>query len=301
MDISPLVIGVVLVAALLFGILLLRRRLSRLEQPADDVPTDSIRRVALGLIGGFVAVSVGLVYWQVIRAAELADRPENIRRIRLLRRNRRGAILDRKGRPLATSEVGPDDLVKRVYHYPVLGPVTGYWSLRYGQTGIEGALDEFLSGRFAADPLDPFRQKLFHEPPVGADVTLTIDLDLQRVAVDALGGNPGAVVLMEVKTGAILALASAPFFDPNRLVLDPNQDQEAEARRVEQYWRTLNDNPNRPLLNRATQGLYAPGSIFKTITMVAALERGKAKVDTPYHFQLKRPDGQHPSVWHENK
>ena len=301
MDIPPLVIGVLLVAALLLGTLALRQRLSRLEPPADDLPTDSIRRVALGLIAGFVAVSVGLVYWQVIRAAELTERPENIRRIRLLRRNRRGAILDRKGRPLVTSEVGSDGLVKRVYHYPMLSPVTGYWSLRYGATGIEGALDDHLTGRFAADPLDPFRQKLFHEPPVGANVTLTIDLDLQRVAVDALGGNAGAVVLIDVKTGAILALASVPFVDPNRLVLDPEQDQEDAARRVEQYWRALNDHPNRPLLNRATQGLYAPGSIFKTITLVAALERGKAKLDTSYRFQMRPPDRDHASAWHANQ
>ncbi|HEX2171923.1 MAG TPA: penicillin-binding transpeptidase domain-containing protein [Dehalococcoidia bacterium] len=303
MQIDPnlIIIGIVLFVVLLALALLARTWLVGSAGTVEDAPTDSIRRVALGLIGGFVAVSIGLVYWQVIRAAELTDRPDNIRRIRAMRRNRRGAILDRRGRPLVTSEVSDNGLVKRIYHYPMLSPVTGYYSFRYGQTGIEGALDDYLTGRFAADPLDPFRQRLLRETPVGADVTLTIDLDLQRVAVNALAGNPGAVVLMEVKTGAILALASVPFFDPNELVLDPNQDQEEQAGLVERYWTALNADPSLPLLNRATQGLYTPGSIFKTVTLVAALDRGLVRPDTTFQFEMRPPDRQHTSAWHQNR
>jgi peptidoglycan glycosyltransferase len=133
-------------------------------------------------------------------------------------------------------------------------------------------------------------------------VVLTIDLELQKVAEKALGGANGAIVALNPKTGAILAMVSHPSFDPNQLVFDPNVSQwSEEENRIDTYWRSLNADLNAPLLNRATQGLYTPGSTFKTVTLAAALERGIAKPDTRYQFEMKPPDAQHPTAWHANQ
>jgi peptidoglycan glycosyltransferase len=106
-----------------------------------------------------------------------------------------------------------------------------------------------------------------------ADVYLTLDLGLQQVAEEALGDRPGAVVLLDPQTGAILALASYPRFDPNQLVLPEVASQE-EVAQVQAAWQALISQPESPLLNRATQGRYPPGSVIKTLTAAAALDSG---------------------------
>ncbi|MFQ5342253.1 MAG: peptidoglycan D,D-transpeptidase FtsI family protein, partial [Anaerolineae bacterium] len=166
--------------------------------------------------------------------------------------------LDRNQQVLARSEIDADGVAHRRYPYPQLAPVLGYWSLRHGTAGIESAFNDPLRALpmgFQAS-LD---QWLYHRLPVGNDVVLTIDLDLQRVADEALGNTQGAVVLLDARSGAILAMASHPTFDPTSI----NDD-----------FSRLKDDPGRPLLNRATQGRYPPGSTFKTVTLSAALEEG---------------------------
>jgi peptidoglycan glycosyltransferase len=100
---------------------------------------------------------------------------------------------------------------------------------------------------------------LLHRVPQGQDIQLTLDADLQQRAQQALDGEAGAAVLMEVKTGRVLAMASAPTFDPARL---------GEA------WESLREDPSAPLLNRATQGLYQPGAVLQTVVVAEALLEG---------------------------
>ena len=160
-----------------------------------------------------------------------------------------------------------------------------------GMVGIEYGYDAELRGRAGAKSVLVNNFGYRHEDAVwmpaepGSDVVLTLDLELQRVAEGALRkvANPpqGAVVVMDVNTGDLLALASAPAYDPNLYV-----DGLSHA---ENAW--LNDENLRPQINRATQDNYAPGSIFKTIVGLACLEAGldpKSTLDSPGYVMVGR-------------
>ena len=135
-----------------------------------------------------------------------------------------------------------------------------------------------------------------HPPVNGADLTLTIDLRLQSLAEQLFNGRRGALVAIEPASGEVLALVSQPSFDPNLFVdgIDPAS------------WQALNEDPNKPLLNRALRGTYPPGSTYKPFMALAALETGMRRpgdiTADPGYFQLgehrfrdSRPDG-HGSV-----
>ncbi|RME48072.1 MAG: penicillin-binding protein 2 [Chloroflexi bacterium] len=219
---------------------------------------NGILRLATVLLLAFILIGAAIPYWGVVRAQELTARPDNPRLVEAERRLDRGRILDRNGQVLVRSNIDADGIAHRRYPYPQLAPVLGYWSLKHGTAGIERAFNDPLRAlpmSFRAS-LD---QWLYHRLPVGHDVVLTIDLELQRVADQALGDVRGAVVLLDAQSGAILAMASHPTFDPAR---------------IDEDFARLKDDPGRPLLNRATQGRYPPGSTFKTVTLAAALQEG---------------------------
>jgi peptidoglycan glycosyltransferase len=228
------------------------------RRKTQDAIHGGILKLAAILLCAFVLVAAAIPYWGVVRASELTARADNPRLIEAERRLDRGRILDRNGEVLARSKIDTEGVAHRRYPYPQLAPVLGYWSLKHSTAGIEHAFNDPLR----ALPMG-FRagldQWLYHRLPVGNDVVLTIDLDLQRVADEALGDVRGAVVLMDARSGAILAMASHPTFDPAR---------------IDEDFARLKDDPGRPLLNRATQGRYPPGSTFKTVTLSAALQEG---------------------------
>jgi peptidoglycan glycosyltransferase len=182
----------------------------------------------------------------------------------------RGAILDRAGATLAITRDG-----RRVYPNPSLGNVIGFASRLYGTTGVEATFDDYLSGARALSPSELLQARLLGIPvnTAPADVRLTLDSRLQLVAQDALGEQAGAVVLLDTQTGAILALAGYPRFDPNQLVL-PDKASDADVAKVQAAWQALNGRADSPLLDRATQGRYPPGSVIKTLTAAAALDSG---------------------------
>ena len=183
----------------------------------------------------------------------------------------RGAILDRNGAVLAATQGG-----RRVYPNPDLGQIVGFQSRLYGATGVEASFDAYLSGARTASVNGLLEARLLGTtPPVGAgaDVRLTLDSTLQQVAQAALGDQAGAVALLDPQTGAILALASYPRFDPNQLVL-PDQATQADVDKAQAAYQALTARPDSPLLNRATQGRYPPGSVIKTLTGAAALDAG---------------------------
>ena len=170
---------------------------------------------------------------------------------------RRGSIVDWRGTVLA--ETDELDLSRRVYP---LGPaachVVGYVHPRYGTAGIEHAADATLSGYSFAnmEDLDRFGRNLFdHRTAVGGEVRLTLDAELQRKAFELMGDRKGAVVVLRPNNGAILCLVSAPGYDPH----DPGAE--------------MLDTENAPLLNRAVQGLYPPGSTVKILVAGLAIER----------------------------
>jgi peptidoglycan glycosyltransferase len=245
----------------------------------------SIRTTAVFFITLLILLSLALPYWQVLRGPELQARTDNPRLVEEEQRIVRGRILSRDGMELARSQVDVNGYVKRIYPYPALSPVVGYASARYGTGGIEAAANAALRGEEGATLADTLRRQLLHEPTIGDDVVLTIDSRLQKVADEALGQANGAVVVLDPRNGEVLAMASHPYFDPNSLEAD---------------WERLRADPARPLLNRATQGLYAPGSTFKTVTLAAALDRG-LDATTVFTYTLHPPDAQHHGWWHVNE
>jgi len=221
-----------------------------------------IRHVALVLFAAFALVSAGTIWWQILHADALGTSASNPRPAELARTANRGRILDRNGVVLAQSVPQPDGTRVREYVDPSLGPTIGYVSTRYGLVGIEQEENAYLSGRESGDPLAGALDDLLHRQPRGGDVTLTIDERLQHAAAAALGDRPGAVVALDPRTGAVLAMVSSPGFDASTI------DRTGEA---------LLHDPRKPLLNRATQGLYPPGSVYKIVTATAALDTGIVK------------------------
>ena len=225
--------------------------------------TKTIRHVAFLVVLAFAVVSADLVYWQVIRAPELAQRPGNPRAAQAQQEIDRGQIVDRHGAVLARSVRGQSGF-SRQYTTPDLSPLIGYSSARFGQTGIEKSYNDQLSGS-AGDLEQALTELLLERPRAGDTLTLSIDTKLQQVADQALGDAAGAAILMKPQTGEILAMASKPFFDANRLETDMPQ---------------LQNNATAPLVERASQGLYPPGSVFKLLTVSALLASGVAQPDT---------------------
>ncbi len=193
-----------------------------------------------------------IVYLQVIEAPSLLANPLNIRGNEALNVVR-GSILDINGKELATSEKPGE----RSYPYgAVMAPVTGYLGQEIGSDGTEAVSGTDLTGQSRQmQMLGPIGQAL--QSGRGNNVKLTIDADIQELAYDALGNNKGAVVVLDANTGAIIAMVSKPAVDPSN---------------VEANWKELTAREDSPLLNRATQGLYPPGSTIKVLIADAALD-----------------------------
>ncbi len=237
----------------------------------------NIRSLTLALAIAFLVTSIGVGYWTILASDQLANDPFNPRLIAASHDRPRGAILDRNGAPLATSEKSADGFM-RSYKDQSLAHVVGYASVKFGLSGVEAAYAESLIGQDPADPISIWRARYLGERQAVGSVVLGIDEKIQKAAVDALGGRRGAIVALDPRTGAILASVSVPSYDPNQIV-DPRRQQTAMDQ--------LNKAPEHPLLNRAAQGLYPPGSTFKVVTASAALESGfdpakKLRVDDPY-------------------
>lgn len=219
----------------------------------------NIARLQIVLFAGFTIVALALGYWQFFQQDELLARPTNPRIAEEARRVVRGRILDRTGQVLAENVPAPDGSSVRTYPVGGLAHVVGYHSERFGNSGVEERYDAYLSGARSADPFERLIDSLFHRPTRGSDVQLTLDLRIQQAAVEALGGAPGAIVALDPVTGAVLALASAPTFDPGQ---------------IDERWQALLSDENRPLVNRALQSAYTPGSTFKVVTAAAAIDLG---------------------------
>jgi peptidoglycan glycosyltransferase len=155
--------------------------------------------------------------------------------------------------------------------------------LKYGSTNVEKSFDSYLRGNSGIDSLETFGDQLLHRPVVGNDVVLTIDSSLQKVAEEALGNSKGAIIAMDPRSGEILALASHPYYDPNKL---------------EQDWNSIQNDQGTPLIDRATQGLYVPGSTFKTATIAAAIDAGIVNPNDKLEYELKAgPPAYHTEVF----
>ena len=226
-----------------------------------------VRHAALALLLGFVVLSGGVAYWQVIRGDHLDGRSGNPRIAELSAREERGTIWSADEVALARSEIGADGRRRRVHALPSLAQSLGYVSIKYGVSGLEEAYNADLSGARSGNGLEQVWHELTRERVPGNDLVLTIDSRIQRAAAQALGEQAGAVVVLNPRTGAVLAMVSSPTFD---------------ASTIEQTGAELLADPGGALINRVTQGQYAPGSVFKTVTATAALETGEFKPESVF-------------------
>ncbi|MCS7236289.1 MAG: penicillin-binding transpeptidase domain-containing protein [Armatimonadota bacterium] len=203
-------------------------------------------------------------YWQVVRDPDLARHPANPRLVLAEERIHRGRILDRHLGVLAETVRRGSRTVRTYPEGEVFAHPVGYRSLLLGKAGLEAGVDAHLLGVGQLGPWQGLRVR-GDRPRRGFDVVTTLDREVQRAAWSALGARAGAVVVMEVG-GAILASASRPSYNPNRL---------------EETWAELRWSTGSPLLDRATNGLYPPGRPFGVVVLSAALSRGLITLDSP--------------------
>lgn len=216
----------------------------------------NILKLGTLLLGLFVVLVVYLSYLQVVRGPSLAANPYNRRFQEFETQVRRGTIYDAKGVALAKTEFSGDK-GRRVYPRGAeTVHLVGYISDRYGRAGLESAYDPYLLGMEGADKIKNLIKRLLGKEQVGGNVVLTLDSSLQGLAMDLLGGRRGAVVLLDPRTGAVRVMASSPGYDPNHL---------------DEIWSRLVKDEASPLINRAAQGAYPPGSTFKVVTAAGAL------------------------------
>ncbi|MEA2652566.1 MAG: penicillin-binding protein [Chloroflexota bacterium] len=236
----------------------------------------NVRRLGVYLMLAFAVVSGSITWWQVVEADNLATRTDNPEVIAARRSLLRGTIFDAGGQLLASSEV-IDGLSRRTYVDPAFTHVIGYSSLRFGSTGLERAFEDILVGQTDPNPIRDLVSDVLARQPQPRDLTLTIDRRLQDFAAAELGADVGAVVALNPQTGAILALVSTPTFDATPISGDPDVAQEPMD--------ALRNDPAEPLLSRARQGVYVPGSIMKVFTTAAALDAGAITPETTFPDQ----------------
>jgi len=236
----------------------------------------NVRRLAIYLMLAFAVVSGSIAWWQVVEAESLSTRTDNPEVIAARRSLPRGTIFDAAGQVLASSEV-IDGLSRRSYADPAFTHVIGYSSLRFGSTGLERTFEDILVGQTDPNPIRDLVNDVLARQPQPRDLTLTIDRRLQDFAAEQLGADAGAVVALDPQTGAVLALVSTPTYDATPISGDPDVAQEPMD--------VLRNDPAEPLLSRARQGLYVPGSIMKVFTAAAALDAGVITPDTTFPDQ----------------
>ncbi|WP_031479588.1 penicillin-binding transpeptidase domain-containing protein [Streptomyces bicolor] len=246
--------------------------------------TRHIRHAAFFCALLLAALLVNAARIQVVEAPSYDDNIAN-RRTSISRYGQpRGDILV-GGEPITGShDTGEPLRYERTYtNGPMYAPVTGYASQVYGTTLLEHAEDGVLSG---TDPLlspFPLWKGTARDRNPGGDVLTTLHPGAQEAAYEGLDGRKGAVAAVEPATGRILALVSAPSYDPS--VLSGNGSA------VPRSWKSLNRDPDRPMLNRAVRKTYPPGSTFKVVTAAAALDAGVVEdldkpTDSPDPYRL---------------
>lgn len=211
-------------------------------------------------VGLFVLVLARFTYFLMAESADVINNPYNQRQDLLAERIDRGKIVANKGEVLAQTIKQKDGKIKREYPYNnlfthAIGRFTN------GKTGIE-LTENFHLLTSSINPLKKIMNELAGEKNPGDTIATTLDVNLQKVAYDALGNYKGAIIVMEPDTGKILAMVSKPDYNPNL---------------VSSQWDSLVEDSqnNSALINRATQGLYPPGSTFKILTALEYIKENK--------------------------
>jgi len=228
-----------------------------------------IRTISIFCLLLFLALMVNATYLQYWKAGKLNDDPRNRRVLVASYSRERGAILVGRTAVAESKESTDEYKFQRTYPRPLeYAPITGWFSY-YSSTGIERTQNDVLSGDDSRLFVTKLVDLVSNNPPQGGNVLLTINPKAQDAAYNglkALGPDvQGAVVALEPSTGKVLAMVSLPTYDPNKLASH-------DLAQVTQDFKTLNDDPTEPLLNRAIQTRLPPGSTFKVVTAAAAID-----------------------------
>ena len=225
------------------------------------VPQDAVLRLQRGFVIAFLLLFCFAIYLQGLQTEYYAAAPGNPRAAAAAAA--RASIIDREGRVLANSVRLADGAYERRYPFGASSaPVTGYSTYRHGNSGTEAVWNTVLtSGDDAAQWFGPLTPRA---DQTQASLQLTIDAKLQQLAYQLLGSRRGAIVLLEPATGAILAMASTPAIDPSL---------------IDDQWESVANRQDAPLLNRAANGLYPPGSSMKVLLALGALDQLQLKPD----------------------
>ena len=248
-----------------------------------------LKRVSIVAFLMFLTLLVSTTIIQYVQAEALAADPRNSRTLYESYSIERGPILV-GGEPIAYSQPSDDDYkFQRVYaNGPLYAPITGFIPVNGEATGLERSLNDYLSGQSSSQFFDSLNRLISGQDPMGASVEVAIDPVAQQAAWDALGDYAGAVIVTEPSTGRIIAMVTKPTYDPNTLAVHNSAE-------VTATYEGLLADPADPLFNRATGGdMNPPGSVFKLVTVAAALESGKytpeSQLPNPSSFTLPGTD-----------
>ena len=243
-----------------------------------------IRRVAFIALIMFALLLANGTYMMIFRQSSLTAQPQN-RRVRDAEfAQNRGAILA-AGKTEIAKTVPAKDRFKYQRVYPdgeLYAPITGFYSYDRASSGLERTYNAQLAGTDDALFVRRLVDMATNRTPEGASVQTTIVPKIQKAAADALGNQKGAVVALNPKTGAVLAMVTSPTFDPNDIA---THDIEAAGKAYDR----LASSSQQPLTNRAAREIYPPGSTFKVVTAAAALADGKtpnSMVESPDRLRL---------------
>lgn len=238
--------------------------------------TKELRRISIVILLMFMSLFVAISWIQVIQAETLAQHSENKRTLLDSYEIQRGSILAGGEQIAFSTPVADMYSFQRTYTDPDMwSSVTGYYNPALGSaTGLERAMNSELSGTGATNFFASIERIISGQPQRGANVVVTVDPVVQRAAYEALQGYEGAVLAIEPATGRILAMVSTPGFDTNGMAVH-------DADVAEETFQALEDNPAKPLSNRAIAGnLNPPGSTFKLVTVAAALNSGNFTMES---------------------
>lgn len=227
-----------------------------------------IRRVATVMLVLFGVLFVNLNLIQLLRGEELVNNPANRRLLEREYEIERGEILVDETE-IVRSEPTDGELkyLRRYLESRQYAHLTGFYSFVLGRAGLERSLNETLTGASTSALAENLTQLLIGRDAKGNTIRLTVEAEVQATAREALGDREGAVVAIDPRSGAVLASYSNPTYDPNQL-------SSHDAAAILESWRSLQNDPDQPLLDRVTRGFYAPGSTFKLVVAAAALEEG---------------------------
>ena len=244
----------------------------------------SIRRLGMGIVVLYLALFAKLNWIQVVDKPSLDDNPLNTAQVRRDFNRPRGSITSADGALLAQSLPNPDTTSEfgRIRTYPegeLFAQATGFFSFRYGSTGLEKEYNDLLSGTTFKQQVNGFSDLLVNRENVG-NVSISLRKDVQEVARDELGERDGSVVAIDPRTGELLGFWSYPSYDPNAI---STVDQVAATA----AWTIYNAAPGQPMRPHQYQDRYFPGSTFKVVTGSIGLQTGKVTNEDPVYDVMR--------------